>query len=192
MVRIASVAALLVALSACVSLPSAEGPKEYLDQETAATVSVVGKPLVFARERRELAAYSRDYVTVAAAAVDRAGKVNYVLIVYFWSTVDQRDKPSAVPVADPLVIAADDRRIRLPLSGHTAQDAGIGIPVHAPPGHSALPNVYRTDLGTLRFMSEARHLAVLSGTDATAVSYEIWDDERPAWRALVRLLSGER
>jgi hypothetical protein len=97
-----------------------------------------------------------------------------------------------VSAADPLILSADDRHISLRLEGHSAQDAGIGVPVHAPPGHTVTPNVYHTDLGTLRFLSEARNLAVLAPAAAGELpaTYEIWDDQRPALRGLVQSLSG--
>jgi len=88
--RVALPVAMLAALGACVAVAGDKQPREYLDEETAATVTVVAEPLVFALPRPELAANVRDYVTLAAAAVDRNGKLSYVLIVYFWSTVDPR------------------------------------------------------------------------------------------------------
>jgi hypothetical protein len=179
-----------VALWGCAAAPNPTGPKEYLDQATAATISVVGRPLVFARERRELAAYSRDYITVAAAAVDRMGKVDHVLIAYYWSTVDRRYSSGGPSVADPLVIVADDRRLQFSLQGYSAEQAGIGKPVHAPPGPDVHPTVYRTDLETLRFLAAARHLAIVKDPEDASTLYELWDDERPALGALVRLLSG--
>jgi hypothetical protein len=190
-ILLAGIIILSVAICACAAAPSPASPKEYLDQATAATVSVVGRPLVFARERRELAAYSRDYITIAAAAVDRMGKVEHVLIAYYWSTVDRRYSSSGPSVADPLVIVADDRRIQFSLQGYSAEQAGIGKPVHAPPGRDAHPTVYRTDLDTLRFLAAARHLVVLKDPEDASTVYELWDDERPALGALVRLLNGE-
>ena len=77
--RAARAVILAVALSACTTLPGTADPEEYLDPETAATISIVGKPLVFAHERPERAAHMRDYVTLAAAAVNRSGKTDYVL-----------------------------------------------------------------------------------------------------------------
>jgi len=195
------IALVLMSLCGCVALPSADSPREYLDSSTAATVDVVGRPLVFAHERPELAVHMRDYITVAAAAVDRAGEVHYVLIAYFWTTFDahgqsgegggqSKELPSA-PTPDPFILLADDRQIGLKLEGHSARDAGIGEPVDAPPGH-AQPNVYRTDLATLRFLAAAQHLAVrLTGSDADS-AYKLWDDRRPALTALVRRIERER
>src|SRR5262249_42195978 len=67
-------------VAGCTALPSPDIPKEYLDQSTAATVTVVGRPLVFARERPNFAVHMRDYITLAAAAVNRTGKIDYILI----------------------------------------------------------------------------------------------------------------
>jgi hypothetical protein len=191
--RTTAFAILIWALTACV----ADSPREYLDQNTAATVSVVGRPLVFARERPERAAHMRDYVTLAAGAVNRGGKIDYVLISYFWTTFDahglERDPRNSSPAspANPLVIVADDRRVAFTPQGDTAQDVGIGFAVDAPPTRSATPVVYHTDLPTLRFISAAHHLAVSTDANNPALMFELWDDRRAALGNLVRALSGE-
>jgi hypothetical protein len=189
-------AALCCLLAGLLFLPAgaagagATEPTEYLDEETAATITVVAEPLVFAYARRELAANARDYATLAAAAVNEAGKVHYVLIVYFWSTVDPRLRTDAPPAAEPLALQADDRIIRLSLQGHSAHEAGIGMPVHAPPGVAVTPNVYAMDLPTLRFLGEARRLVLRADSDATPLSYELWEDRRAALRAFVQRMGG--
>jgi hypothetical protein len=57
---------------------------------------------------------------------------------------------------------------------------------------SAIPNVYRTDLATLRFIAAARHLAVLRSADDPDSGYEIWEDRRAALGQLVGLLNGAK
>lgn len=165
-------------------------PHEYLDPETAATVTVVGEPLVFANSRNEVAANARDYVTVSAAAVDRSGKVSYVLVAYFWSTVDPRVRGYPLPNPESLILQADDRRIELSLKGHSAYDAGIGVPVNPPPGAALPPNVYGIDLGTLRSIAHARQLSLITETDITSIPYSLWDDTRAALQAFVQRMSG--
>jgi hypothetical protein len=188
--------ALLASFAAAAALAAAasDAPSEYLDEDTAATVTVVSRPLVFALSRKDLAANARDYATVAAASVNRAGKVDYVLIVYFWSTADPRMRPDPLPSGQPLVLQADDRRIALKLRGHSAHDAGIGpgISAHmqAPPGVTTPPDVYGTDLATVRFLGEARSLALLIESEGITLNYELWEDTRPALRAFVRHMSG--
>jgi hypothetical protein len=189
--RVALCIAALLALLGGTALAAGKGPQEYLDDQTAATVTVVGEPLLFAYPRTDLAANVRDYVTVAAAAVDRNGKVSYVLIAYFWSTVDPRLRHDSPPIPEPLVVQADDRRIELSLRGHSAYEAGIGVPVHAPPGEDLKPNVYGTDLATLRFIAESRHLNLRVDTAVTELSYELWEDRRDSLRRFVRHMSGQ-
>src|SRR5450756_883894 len=174
LLRVVAIVGAIALLDACSSLPGADTPKEYLDEATAATIDVVGRPLIFAHERPEIAAHVRDYVTLAAASVNRGGKIDYVLVTYFWSTLDKSDRRSVTPSNDGLVIAADDRRIRPTSQGLSAREAGIGFAVHAPPGRRAAPQVYGTDLETLRFFAESRHLAILTGADDAPVSYDIW------------------
>lgn len=187
-----SLALLGVLLAGSPLLPAREhGPHEYLDEETAATVTLVGDPLVFAQPRTDLAANARDYANVLAASVNRNGKTSYVLIVYFWSTVDKRLHGERLPGPDELILQADDRRIRLPLSARSAHEAGIGGRVDAPDGSDAPPYVYATDLATMRFIGESRHLALLLETETTTLSYGIWEDGRKSLRAFVRYLSGE-
>ena len=189
--RAARAVILAVTLSACTTLPGTADPEEYLDPETAATISIVGKPLVFAHERPERAAHMRDYVTLAAAAVNRSGKTDYVLVAYDWTTFDEHGRSGETPNASTaLVVAADDRRITLALAGHSAHDVGIGTPVHPPPVGSATPDIYRTDLATMRFIAAARHLAVLKQSDAATATYPIWDDQRAALGVFVDSLSG--
>jgi hypothetical protein len=181
-----------LATAACVSASGAGNTNEYLDETTAATVNVVSRPLVFARERPELAVHVRDYVTLAATAINRGGKVDCFIFVYFWSTLDSRVQKPIASAGDHFEIAADDRRIDPGLEGHTARDAGIGSPVHTPPGRQWALNVYRADPATLRSIAEARHLAVITGSsEENPIVFEVWDDQREALRALVRHLSGD-
>ena len=229
--RVAASAATVNLLIGCALTPDPQSPREYLDQTTAATVIIVARPMVFAHEKPELAVHMRDYVTLAAATIDRSGKTDYVVIAYFWSTFDAHGRAGAAgapagaavmqaraavtaagsPVAqagpvtsrgaedsgnesgtDDLIIAADDRRIVLHLSGHSPRDAGIGEAIMAPPVQTVLPNVYRTDLATLRFLAAARNIAVIAGTHAVETEFPIWDDQRAALAAFVRQISGEQ
>ena len=180
-----------VVLSACAAARDSVSPSEYLDQTTAATVSVVAKPLVFAHERPDLAVRARDYVTLAGASVNRSGAIEYYIFAYLWSTLDDRDRGGAPLAADNLTIAADDRRISPQLAGHSSQEAGVGSAIRAPPGHHWTLNVYKTDVATLGFIAEAQHLAVITSAADSPVTYESWDDQRRALRGLVRRLQGQ-
>jgi hypothetical protein len=176
--------ALAAMLNACAASSGSSGPNEFLDEKTAATVSVADKPLVFARERFELAAHARDYVTLAAASVNRGGAIDYFIFAYFWSTLDPRDASAVRAPSDELTIAADDRLIRPQLVGHSTEDAGVGTAVRAPPGHRWTLNVYRSDIATLRYMAEARRLSVVAGSAQEPITFDLWADQRRSLRAL--------
>ncbi len=165
-------------------------PVEYLDEQSGATVTAMDKPLLFARDRSERAANLRDYVTLIAATVNRGGKRDCLLIAYIWSTLDARYEP-ARPVADSLVLVADDRRIRLDASGGTPADFGIVRAVGAPAGRTVKPLVFPTDLATLRFIAAARSLEIGAQVGEELVSYTLWDDQRKALDRFVRFLNGE-
>lgn len=175
-------------LGACAA--SMSSPREYLDEKTAVTITTASKPMVFAHERPDLATHSREYVTLAAAAVNRSGAIEYYLFVYLWSTVDRRGAPESTAAADELTITADDRQIRPQLFGHSPQEAGAGSAVGAPPGHHWSLRVYRSDLATLHFVSEARQVNVVAASPDGPVIYEIWDDGRAALKSLVGRLEG--
>src|SRR5205814_4956856 len=71
--RVALPVAMLAALGACVAVAADKQPREYLDEDTAATVTVVAEPLVFALPRPELAANVRDYVKIGRASCRERG-----------------------------------------------------------------------------------------------------------------------
>ncbi|MBV9343867.1 MAG: hypothetical protein JOZ03_02645 [Gammaproteobacteria bacterium] len=187
----AALGALLALAAPPYAAAASHPPREYLDEETAATVTVVDEPLVFAFARRDLAANARDYVTLAPAAVNRMGTVSYVLIAYFWSTIDPRLREDTPAAATQVTLLADDRQIELHPKGSSAHEAGIGMAVHAPPGMDAHPEAYATDLSVIRFLAESRHLALRMDTGNTVLDYELWEDRRPALRDFVRHMNGE-
>jgi len=177
--------------SSGVSARAPAPPTEYLDEQTGATIDMVDAPIVFARDRSERAANLRDYVTLSAASVNRGGKLEYVLVVYVWSTLDPRFAPASA-AADSIVLVADDRRIQLDANGKTPHDFGIERPVHAPPWRDVKPLVFPTDLATLRYIAAAHSLSVQTQLDDDTLTYELWDDKRRSLDAYVRFMDGDR
>jgi len=176
---------LMIALSSAVALAGGKLPREYLDEQTGASISVVREPLVFVHERSG-APGTGDYVTIAAASVDQSGDISYVLITYCWSVGVSRSSGSE-PCADtPLVLQADDRRIELVSRKASAREAGIGVPVHRPPFGSATPYVYMTDLPTLQSIAATHHLSLRLGGDAAPLDYELFEDQLSSLREFVR------
>jgi hypothetical protein len=181
----------------------ANEPHQYFDEETGANVFFVGRPLVFFRERPTFGsdvprsaspvapnttAPPRDYVTVAAAAVDRTGKYSYLLISYFWSVGAPPEAENACIGSQPLALLLGDRRIEFSPLGGLARDAGISQPIHQP-SRDAKPAIYSTDLPTLSQVAESTRPVLYCGTEKAPLKYELLEDRLPALRELVRKLS---
>jgi hypothetical protein len=184
--RAAWLAALALGLSACASLPQGAQPIQYLDRNTGATFMVAARPMIFAHVRPQTAARVRDYATVTAGYLDRSGRIDridYVLLVYLWSTVDPRYEPSPRGAPPDLVLVADDRRIPL----RPFPDLGQAPPpVGRPPVRHYVAAIYRCDLATLRYLTIARYLSLQRGDGRQEVRFELWDDQRAPLRELVR------
>jgi hypothetical protein len=176
-------------------------PRDYLDDETGATVKFVGRPLVFARrlagqgwsttpQQNYQTLAPRDYVTLAAAAVDRSGKYSYALIGYFWSVGLRESIETACLGREHLVLELKDRRIELVPSEGSARDAGISQPIHRPALARGKPAVYPVDLATLGLIAESGHPALDCVAEAGPLKYELQEDRLPALKELVRQLNG--
>src|SRR5882757_10860017 len=152
-------------------------PSEYLDPVTAAMVSSVTAPLIFARAHPDVAANARQYATVVGASVNRSGHYEYVLLVYIWSTVDARLGAGAHP-GETVVFLADERAIRLQRDGRSLKEVGIAKPLLRPLYYRGSPRVYKTDRDTLRFIASARHVRLQLEGDQDARPFDIWTDGR--------------
>jgi hypothetical protein len=152
-------------------------PSEYLDPDTAALVTTVSSPIVFARAHLDVAANARQYATVAAVSINRSGRYEYVLLVYLWSTVDSRLGIDLHP-GQNVILLADDRAIRLVRDSRSMHEAGISTPLHAPEHVRGQPRIYRTDRETLQFLSGARRVRLLLEGDEDPRPFDVWTDGR--------------
>lgn len=180
--RLPVLVAVLMALGACASVPQGTDPVQYLDRDTGVTFMVVSRPLVFAHARTETAARVRDYATVAGASIDRNGRIDYVLIVYLWSTVDPRNVATSAMSEESLILAADERRIVLRPFADGTQPIP---PIDRPPVRHFTAALYRCDRETLRYLGAVRHLSLLRYEGRDSARFELWDDQRASLAALV-------
>lgn len=171
-------------VAASLAVASGRPPIAYLDQNTGASVVVVREPLVFAREH---SGFGRDYVTLAAVAVDQSGRLSYVLLGYVWS-VGSAPSPSDTQLAAAgLVLQADGHRVELTRQNVTARDLGIGVPVHQPPVGPATANIYVTDLATVQLLAESRHLSLHTQHQDDAANYQLFEDGRAALKEFAQV-----
>jgi hypothetical protein len=172
---------LLASLTVTVGIASctvpAPRPPEFLDPDTAALVTTVTSPIVFARFHLDVAANARQYATVAAVSVNRSGRYEYVLLVYLWSTLDPRLGIDRHP-GQNVILLADDRAVRLVRDGRSMHEVGISTPLHAPEHIRGQPRIYRTDLETLQFVARARRVRLLLEGDEDPRPFDIWADGR--------------
>jgi hypothetical protein len=182
-IRISFVLALM-ALSGCTQTRSADSLEIY-DEQTGNTLSVVRAPLVFARDRTDVAAHARDYVTLVTVEVDHSGEYRDYLLAYRWSTVDRRMSAPSDPQAGQLEILTDGRAITLtaveqmPISVSRPE---LRVPKHA----HAVTHAYRIDVATLRYIAMSRELTVRLPQEALDTPFKIWSDGRTALGQFVK------
>lgn len=171
--RIGAAAVCLLALAGCLS-PPPPATTEVLDETTGNTYTAVAEPYVFSRQRTDVAANSRDYVTLAAAHVNRAGALMPCLIAWRWATVDLRVAPLPPASAGRLVITGDGAPIELKPSGDRDLLAILPHRLHAPvtPVHVAW--VYPADAALLARLAAAGELTLEFPDEATPLPFTVW------------------
>jgi hypothetical protein len=189
-IRVALMAGALTALAACAGQPP-KATREILDEQTGNTVFVATEPLVFARERTDVAAHTRDYVTLVAVAVNASGKYSEYLLLHRWSTVDRRMSPPPNPNAGELRIIADGRSIDLVPLERVPVSLASRAELHEPNHGDAITHAYTIDLPTLRFVAASRSLAVQLPREALDTPFGLWHDGRPDLQQFV-LTQSER
>ena len=161
-------------LSGCVASAPSSGEREYLDEQTAATVTVGSSELVFARERPELAVNARDYLTLVPVDVNRAGAHAQYFFGYAWSTIDRGATGSERPAMPRFDLVADGRRI--PLVPHEGSLGALGLgelPV-PPPSRSATVLVAPATREQLEFVRSASDVRALMLGDQGSERFDLW------------------
>jgi hypothetical protein len=175
-----AIALMFISFSACTNSKlagtRAAGSRELYDERTGDTLSVVSKPLVFARERTDVAAHARDYATLVAIETDRSGQYSDYLLLYRWSTVDRRMSAPPDAQAGHLRILTDGRTIDLtPLE---EMPVSVSPQLYAPKRADDVIRAYRTDAATLRYLAMSRDLTVRMTQEALDTPFKIWVDGR--------------
>jgi hypothetical protein len=176
----------LTTLWACTGLRAAQPSYEILDERTGNTLLVVPKPLVFARERTDVAAHARDYATMVAVEIDQSGKYSEFLLLYRWSTVDRRMSPPPDPQAGELKILADGRVIDLMPMEQLPVGLSRRRELHLPEHGDVVTRAYVIDEPTLRFIAESRDMVVRMPQESLDIPFTVWEDGREALAQFLR------
>ena len=171
---------LLAALASCTTAQAPPAPREFIDETTANTVLVTGAPLVFARDRTDVAAHARDYLTLVGIEVDISGKYQQFLLAYRWSTVDPRMSAPPPATAGALTIIADGRTIELQPLPKLPVGLERGEPLLVPNHGAVVAHGYAVDVPLLRYLAGSRILVARLPQEPLDLPLRLWEDGRGA------------
>lgn len=185
-IAVISIASLMT-LSACRGFyPGKADTPEIFDEGTGNTVSVVSKPLVFARDRTDVAAFAHDFATLVAVEVDHSGDFVDYLLLYRWSTVDRRMSPRPNTDGGELKIFAEGRVLDLRPLDTVPVSLAQSAALHVPPHEDTVTHAYRVDSDVLKFIATSDTLAVQLPQESLDTPFRMWDDGRGALREFLR------
>jgi hypothetical protein len=166
--------AVAVLLAGCATPAPGGGEREYLDAQTAATVTVGVPALVFARERPDLAVHARDYLTLVPVDVNRAGVHAQYFFGYAWSTIDKRSLADEQEMSLRFELVADGRRILLVQHPGSLRELGLGESPVPPPARSATLLVAPASREQQDFVLSAADVRAVLVRDQGSLRYELW------------------
>lgn len=167
---------LALVVAACVlqgcAASSPPAPREYLDERTAATITVAPRAVVLACDRTDLGVHARDYVTLVSVDVNVSGRHSSYIVGYAWSTLDKRGVPEG-PATYELVV--DDRLMRLESMPGGFKSLGIATSPLDVPARGALPLAAPVSAEALRDFLEAGELRILRTRDGVTERFARWE-----------------
>jgi hypothetical protein len=179
-VRIAFVMCLLMTLLACASAPTVT-PREYLDEQTAATIKVVADPWIFTRVA---GADQRDFLNVYAIDVNRMGEHRqYLAVLQWWPSVESEGDTSA-----QLDLQVGERELILQSATAEPRSLGIAQPIDATVPRTSKWWYFPVDKEILGAIAGARDLRATFVSAEQRVDYAIWRDGRAELSELTNAL----
>ena len=177
--------AVLPLFSGCAELAQ-PASRAILDTQTGSTLLLVTRPLVFARQRMDVAAFARDYATLVTVELDVAGNYSDYLLLYRWSTVDKRMSSPPESSAGELQIEADGRKlVLLPLAQLPVAVAGRDE-LYLPPHADVVTFGYKTDAATLRVIALSQRIVVRMPQERLDMPFGLREDGRTSLRDFLR------
>lgn len=159
-----SVLALLSLIGCTTSPPRA--PREYLDEQTAATITAVAEPWILAREGS--AGGERDFLNLYAIDVNRMGDHRQYIAALQWFPFS-----SSRPV---LELHGGGAPISLRAIDEDARSLGIGAPLVPAPMPGSKWWYFPVDKHVLTSLSQTRSLRATLVADDERAAYIPWRD----------------
>jgi hypothetical protein len=174
----------LIVLAACATR-SGVAPREYMDETTAATITVVAKPWVFVEAPGTTTAGARDFLNVYAIDVNRSGDHRQYLAVLQWWPHDVEQSGRA-PKTLNLQIA--ERTLALDRATQEPRKLGIAQPLDTTAPASSQWLYFPVDKQVLQELAAAQiSTATLAGRDPTT-QYTTWKEARAEVEAFTTTL----
>lgn len=169
---------LLMLLSACATQRSV-APTEYLDEQTAATITKVAEPWVF---NREGAPVQLDFVHLYALDVNRMGNHQiYLVVLKHWAAPDlPEDRAPQLEVQ-----TTDASALSFEALSASARELGIGQPLDPMAPRGVKYWCYPITAEQLSLLSRSGDTRVTLIVDGTRATYVVWRDAQSAFSAFV-------
>jgi hypothetical protein len=158
-------------------------PREYLDEQTAATIKVVADPLVFAQAA---GGGGRDFLNVYAIDVNRMGNHQQYLAVLQWWPQEPAAKASATP--STLQLDTPGERVSFTAVSASARELGIAQQIDPSAPRDARWYYFPTTKDVLAQVSKAANMRATLVCGDQRTSYELWRDSRAELSALAEAL----
>jgi len=177
-----------IIVTGCTQVPQKDSVKQYFSKSNGATITTLAKPFSFYRQEPLLAANSRDYIYVGPVEINEAGQREYVLWLYYCSTID-RDRPAATDVSGSVFLIIDDTPMEL-VQAHNVRLAysADGAPYAAPVagGYAAF---YRVTQDQLRHLAQAGQIRLVADARSqNADEYTVWSGAEEGFRLFASYL----
>ncbi len=178
--------AMLSLLVGC-TVPTPRAPREFLDEQTTATITVSAEPLILVGEssgpaRRDIER-NRDYLEVYGIDVNRMGDHRQYFAVMAWFPPS-----STAGVAPELTLHLGNETIELEASKEEPRTLGISQPLAQSYSKTSTWWYFPTDTATLRKVANASELSATLATPQQRTAYVIFDDGRPQLAELASAL----
>ena len=170
---------LALALAGCAAAPTT-APREYLDEQTAATITVVQKPWIFMREQTAANA-QRDYLHLYAIDVNRMGDHRQ-----YFAVLQSAPLADAPPPA--LELQAGGRAVTLERATEQPRELGIAQPIAESYTLTAAWSYFPVDKQTLATLANAGDLKAHLINAQGPMTYVLWRDGRDELSELTAVL----
>ena len=160
---------------------------EYLDPQTAVTIRSLAEPLVYAHDAPELAANTRDYLSLGLVETNNMGRRKHYLALISWSTIDRhRVGIVAAPVPERVELDLGGKPLELAGASHEPRGFGIGGRLFRPPAGYSGESWYEVTPAQLRALAAAPPASIALDGDAGRISYLPWRAEARGLEEFVR------